>query len=192
MNYSYLDQPQDYHGFTNNWLTARHNDNLFVERYPDFPLYDEPRQNTQVYSTTDNGTYRDILKGIMERSPVSDMFFSKKNLDHLKMLICKQVYNQSSGKYNLSPHAQSDNELLTIMRAIYLEQAKHLPTGFREQVGELNLKVLIEVVPRVMSKVQQELSYQRDHGSQPLPLPLPIHMSSAGTRSNRSVTDLFI
>jgi len=190
--YSDINNNNSKTGFTNNFLEERHADKLFTERYPDFPLYDEKRKNMNVYSTDTNDTYRDILKTIQERSPLSDLFFSKLNINHIKYLICKLVYTRSNNLYKIDPESQSDNEILTIMRAYYLQNAKHISTGIEEQVGELNLKVLLDIVPRVISKIQQELSYQRDHGSMPLPLEVPKCVSNAGTKSNRSVTDLFV
>lgn len=188
-NYSYLNQTAPT-GFTNNWLESRHNDQLFAQRYGDFPLYDEPRDNDQIYSNEQNNSYRDILKSIQVRSPLSDKFFSKTNLNHIKYLIAKMVKNRKG--YDISAQSQSDNELLIIMRSMFLQHAKHLPESIDKQLSELNMKVLMDIIPRVESNIQMELTYQRDHGSQPLPLPRPLHISSAGTRSNRSVTDLFV
>lgn len=180
--YAYLNQDVPT-GFTNNWLTARHNDKLFSTRYGDFELYEQ-------HPSGINNTYRDILKTIQERSPVSDLFFSKLNVDHVKRLIAKLVHDRNG--YQISPEAQSDTEILVVMRSMYLQYSQNLPERVKEQVGDLNLKVLIYLVPRVISNIQQQLSYQRDQGSNPLPLPRSMNMSSAGTRSNRSVTDFFI
>lgn len=184
-DYANVNDPNATSSFTNNFLTERHADKLFSEKYNDFPLYEEPKNGF-------NNTYRDILKTTVERGPVSDIFFSDLNLKHLKRLMCKLVYERSGNLYQIDPDSQSDNEMLTIMRAYYLQNSKNLPNNIKEQVAELNLKVILDVVPRVLSKVKFELSYQRDHGSLPLPLPGPQNVSNAGTRSNRSVTDLFI
>lgn len=188
-SYSYLNQSAPT-GFTNNWLTSRHNDKLFTQRYSDFPLYDEPRANKQVFSEPINNMYRDILKTIIHRTPVSDLFFSLVNVRHIKYLVAKMIKGQYN--YVINPESQSDDELFIVMRSIYLQHAKHLPTHIKQQVAELNYKVLLDVVPRVATNIQMELTYQRDQGSLPLPMPRPMHISSAGTRSNRSVTDLFI
>ena len=195
MDYSELAKSGNPTGFTNNWLSSRHNDKLFSTRYADFPLYDEPRKDqSKVFSRAENNTYRDILKTIQVRSPLSDMFFSRANIDHLKHLFCRKIYTDSGGKYKLTPESQSDNEILIVMRAIFLQHSKNImdPDKLLSQVGELNLKVLLDIIPDSLARVQQELTYQRDHGSQPMPLAHPEHVSSAGTRTNRSVTDLFI
>ena len=188
-SYSYLDQSTANSGFTNNWLTARHNDKLFEQRYGDFPMYDEPRRNNNVFSNPVNDNYRDIFRDI-ERTPISDMLFSKINIDHIKYLISMLIKHKYG--YQITAESQSDDQILIIARSIYLQHCKHLPENVAQQVAELNMKILTWVVPRVASNIQGDLTYQRDHGSQPLPMAHPVNVSSAGTRSNRSVTDTFI
>ena len=191
-NYGLANENNNPSGFTNKWLEARNNVHLFDQKYSDFALYDEHRSGASPYSNSYNNTYRDILKAQITRNPVSDMFFSHINMKHLKKLICKRVYQESNGKYKLSEEAQSDNDLLTVMRSIYLDHAKHLPDQIREQVGELNYHVMIDLVPRVMKNAQQHLSYIRDHSQQPLPMDRPTYVASAGTKTNSSVTSKFV
>lgn len=191
-NYGSVNSNNNPSGFTNNWLESRSNTHLFDQKYGDFALYEEHRKGNDVYSNQYNNTYRDILKTQVVRSPVSDMFFSHVNMKHLKKLICKRVYQESGGKYKLSEEAQSDNDLLTVMRSIYLDHAKHLPDQIKEQVAELNYHVMIDLVPRVIKNAQQHLSYIRDHTQQPLPMDRPQYVSPAGTKSNRSITTTFI
>ena len=173
---------QEPSGFTNNWLNSRHNDKLFSVHYPDYKLYQQDSEEDTNYKT--------ILGTIQERSTLNDAFFGRNNMNHLKNLIADQVYKKSG--YSISAHAQSDNELLIIMRAIFLQYARHLPDDVKGQVAELNLKILLDVVPRIISKVKMELTYQRDHGSQPLPIQLPVNVSNAGTKTGRSFDSFII
>jgi hypothetical protein len=160
-------------GFTNNWLAARDNRNLFNGNYRDF--------DTLLSGGTSNG-FRDILNKRIERSPTSDMFFAPLNIKHMKWLICNRVYQESGGKYQLSPESQSEEVLLTVMQSIFLENA-HYTGPVERQVSELNYLVLVDMVPRVIQNAQLYLTYQRD-AQQPLPMDRPVNMSSAGTKSN--------
>lgn len=194
-NFAYVGADNNPTGFTNNWLEARKSIHFYDQQYADFPLYEEHRKPIGPtvhgnYDTPYNNSYRDIIKTI-ERSPVSDMFFSHANIKNLKRLLCRSVYQRSGGKYNPSPEAQSDNELLTVMASIYGTHARHLPDRVPEQVAELNYQIIIDMVPRMISLAQQELSKIRDSTQQPLPMDRPQYLSSAGTRSNRSVTTTF-
>jgi hypothetical protein len=191
-NYAYVQGDNNPTGFSNNWLESRKNTHLFDEHYSDFALYDEHRAGSNVYTNVDNTSYRDIVKTMVERSPVSDMFFSHTNMKHIKTVICNTVHKRSGGKYTPDPEAQSDNDLLLIMRSIYLNHAKHLDTNIKGQVADLNYQVILDLVPRVISNAQQHLSYVRDHSQQPLMMDRPQYVASAGTRSNRSVTTTFI
>ena len=169
-------QSQSQSSYTNNWLNERNNDKLFDESYPDYQLYTE--QNT---NTDPDNMYKTILSTIQQRSNVSDMFFSDKNVRNLKELLVKDVFDKSN--YSISASAQSTTELLIVMRSIFLQYAKHLPDETEKQVAELNYKVLLDVVPRIISKIKMELTYQRDRSSQPIPNALPVDMSITGTKT---------
>lgn len=184
-NYAYLGQNNDPTGFTNNWLEARSNTKLFSQKYSDYQLYEEPKGR-------ENTSYRSILGNMFTRSVLSDMYFSDKNLRHVKKILCETIRQQSGGAYNITPESQSDNNVLTVMRYMYIEHAKHWEHSYVEQIAELNLKVLTDMVPRMMAKISQELSYQRDHSHQHYTVPRAENVSSAGTRSNRSVSSFFI
>lgn len=185
-NYAYINGDNNPTGFTNNWLESRRNTHLFDQNYSDFNVSDERCAGGRA------PMYRDIVKTIVEPGPVSDRFFSHKNMQHLKKVICSTVDKNSGGKYRPSPESQSDNDLLLVMRAIYLEHARHLPEKIKEQVKELNHQVTLNLVPRVISNAQQHLTYIRDHSQQPFYMDRPSCVSSAGTRSNASVTTRFI
>ncbi len=190
--FAYLGEDHNPTGFTNNFLESRSNTHLFEESYNDFPTYTEHRAGSNVYSGVDNNSYRDVLKATLERDTVSDMFFSHKNMQFLKTFVCNAVYKQSGGLYKITPEAQSDNALIDIMTPIYEAHGKHLPDRFLEQVAELNYQVVLLLVPRTLSNIQQNLSYQRDQSQQPLPMDRPQYMSQSGTKSNHSETSRFI
>jgi hypothetical protein len=181
MSYAHLGEDHNPTGFTNNWLESRKNVHLFDQNYKDFALYNEHQAPAAV-----NNTYRDILKTVVERDAVSDMFFSHKNLQFLKHFICDNIYKKSGGLYRITPEAQSDNSLLEVMRSIYLEYSKHLPDQIKEQVAELNYLVATDMIPRTISSIQLNLAYQRDQSQQPLPMDRPQYVSSTGTKSNKS------
>ena len=180
-------------GFTNTWLENRANDKLFEEQYDDFPLYE---QNGKADS------YRDIIKTMQVSGPVSDAYFSDTNIAHLKKLVCREVYRQSGGQYNITPEAQSSHELVMIMRYIYLEHAQHgdarpLPLEQMKkvvinEVAQLNYQVMMDLVPRVISKSQEYLSYVRDNSQQHLIMDHPKNVNSAGTKSNQSFSKTYI
>ena len=184
--FAYLDKIEERTGYTNNFLESRHQDKFFTQSYSDYKWVEENAQQ-------ENTMYRDILKTTVERTPISDFFFGSRNINHLQGLLIKLVKDKSNGLYHIS--RQNDNELLIIMRSIYLQYAKHLPfeiQSLETQVCELNRQVIIYAFPKIMSSIQQYLSYIRDHGSNTRPIDHGEFISSAGTRVNRGFDSLFI
>lgn len=123
----------------------------------------------------------DALRGNWERTPVSDTFFTRENVQRIQAAIRKGVYDATPHKYEISD--QSVEELTMIMRAMYLQYAKNSPYDIQGQIMTLNDMVVKWSVPRILSEVQAYAHYLNDISHLPVPLPQPIHLSSAGTKS---------
>jgi len=182
-------QFEDVHQYTNPiaaYEYHRHANFLFREHYGDYRLIDQEK-------VPDDYIYWDIIKTFQERNPLMDFFFSKKNLDHVQNLIIKMVRHQSGGEYQIS--RQSDSELLTVMRSIYISTPTNPFTQgleFKGEICKLNKNVLDWVVPHLLVNIQQYLGYVRDQGNTVYPPAQPEFMSSAGTRINRGFDITFI
>ena len=142
---------------------------------PDEAGFKYPIQTEQVFSGQ-------MLLGSTERTPLSDTFFSRKNFDKLQESIQAEVYRASgSKKYRIDK--QDTDELKTIGRAMYLQYAKNSPYNVQGQVNELNEMVIKWCAPRILSEIDAHFFYLQDISTLPVPLPQPIHLSSAGTKS---------
>ena len=180
--YAFVDEHTHNSDYPNDFITRRHVDQLFKVRYKDYNMYQEDKCTNTIANY--------IVKGIHEKNTLTQVFFSKENLDHLQSLIIKLVYDRSYGKWRIT--RQSDNELLIIMRSIYLQYAKHLPYDIKGQIAELNKQVILDTVPRIMVKVEQHLGYQRDQGSTLRPIPRGELASAAGTKTTKGFSSVFI
>jgi uncharacterized protein YfaS (alpha-2-macroglobulin family) len=102
---------------------------------------------------------------------------------------------------------QSNNELLIIMRSIFLEYGAHPPLidasmskekketltkQYTEEVTRLNEIVLNTVIPKVLSQMQQYMDYLRDASQQPYQMNTPINTNITGEREYRSVTQVLL
>lgn len=113
---------------------------------------------------------------------VASKFMSRRNIDNLHRSIVRDVFEASKGEFRIGK--QSEQELLQIMRAMYLEHAKHLPHAIDEQVAELNAKVLEYAVPQIVSEVRMHLHYLADRDqAKRATRPATVLVSSAGHRS---------
>ena len=190
-SYASLYNNNNYSGYPNGYNEQRHQDLLFNQPYGDYAYIDEQRPLGQGANggPINYNAHRDVMKNI-EINPVSNLFFSQRNVDHIQMLMIQQVCQRSGGKFNISK--QDQNELLIIMRSIYLQYAKHLPHHVNEQVAELNKQVIYDTVPRLLVNIEQHLGYMRDHGRVPMPMARGQHISSAGTKTTKGFSSVFI
>jgi hypothetical protein len=106
-------------------------------------------------------------------SDLHETFYSKENIELINKQLILQVYKKTNQTFLIKPQCESD--LLIIMRYIYLQDAKNLPYDIKSQVKELNCKVVSEILPTVISNVDQKIGYLRDISVQPIGPPLPIN-----------------
>ena len=117
--------------------------------------------------------YREALGGTWETNVLSQVFFSKENVQILQNGLRAGVYKSSGDKYIIAP--QNVDTLKIIMRSIYLQYAEHYPDKITEQVERLNQMVLDYAVPTVYNETVGYLKYCQDQSTLVVPLELPRH-----------------
>ena len=128
-----------------------------------------------------------VLKGIMECSTLSDLFFSDKNIGRIQKKIKAEVHDRTKGKYLLAAD-QDETKLALIMRNIYLEYAMNQPKHLIRQVKKLNTLTIDAVVPGIITNIKQYYGYIRDINQPLKPMNRPVNMNSAGRNSLPSFT----
>lgn len=139
---------------------------------------------------TDSRPRNHITLGTTGSTPFSDQFFSQENIVSLQNMIRYLVFKQA-GKV-IEP--QSEVDLLIIMRSIYFQFCSMPNTSdpqvIQEEIDNLNLFVLRDAVPDVISNMEAYFGYLRD-ASQPLQtIPRAVNLSSKGTKELRSTMDV--
>jgi len=122
-----------------------------------------------------NRNYLNSLTGTMERSRLSDTFFSLANIESIQHGIRKGVYDKSNQEILIDN--QSEDSIVTVMRAIYLQNSKNLETDITSQIQELNELVLDFCVKNVYSEAVAYLNYKRDASDMYTPMSAPIYSS---------------
>jgi Family of unknown function (DUF5761) len=141
----------------------------------DFPGY-------KYQTTAEQGFSTDMLRGNWEQTPLSLAFFNPENVKSIQNGIRRYVFEKSQPKGYVIDE-QSVDELKIIMKAIYLQYAKHLPFDIAGQLSELNELVVKWSGPHVLSAVEHYYYYINDISHLPVPLAQPAHLSGAGRRS---------
>ena len=100
------------------------------------------------------------LTGTFQATDLSNLYFSQENLDYIQSQIISRVYEKTSNKYGVG--RQSDDELLIVMRSIYLQHGKNYKHDLDKQVNILNELVLDYCVDNVYSNLIQHFEYIKD------------------------------
>ena len=115
------------------------------------------------------------------KNPLNQAFFSERNIEYLHDELRYRVHSLSKGEYTIE--RQSDEDLKTIMRSYYLQYSMNDPARVKEELKELNERVLVFAVDRVMVEVKQYLKYRNDILEYPDPIGRPINANIVGTKS---------
>lgn len=117
--------------------------------------------------------YADALKGNIENTPLSNAFFSSKNINTIQNDIQQEVYKLSNNRYMID--RQNEDVLKIIMRSVYLQNSALLPTHIQEQVNQLNQIVVDYCAPSIYTEVQCYMKYRQDVSNLAVPLEHPKH-----------------
>ena len=138
--------------------------------------------NNDNYYQVENRNLQDIgIKGNFEKNCVNDLFFSQTNIDAIQTGLKNLVSNKTSGKHNIGN--QSENELMIIMRGMYLQYGVNLQTDVVEQVKDLNKKVLDFSVPRILVDLEQYDKYVQDASQIHIPMERSTNVSNKGNKT---------
>lgn len=173
-----------------------------------YPFDMEERSRIQTYERNDNlsfnqkfdsyhmiendttGAYTKTTGGFLETSPLTDAYFSKRNIAYIQQQIIENVKRLSNGKYVIGP--QNASELITIMRSmflqfqenLYLSHPKEMAKYVKIEIQNLNKRVLDWSVERVMNAIEQYLESMRIKRQGVLPLDRSIDTSITGTKTD--------
>jgi hypothetical protein len=123
----------------------------------------------------------DILSGVLEETLLSKYFFSDENVMNIQKLIRYQFFKEKGAKIDY----QSNIELLTIMRGIFL---KYSNSGdktldrIKLQIQKLNGMVVQYSLSKIFSNYDMYQHYLQDKSKLPIPMDIPkVDYTNRGT-----------
>jgi hypothetical protein len=120
----------------------------------------------------------EMMKGFdRSESKIGELFFSKNNILILQRQICLTIFRQLNTKI---PYQQEES-LLIIMRHVYITYARHLDCQYKEQIIELNSKVLEIVIPSIIENIKLHNEYIRKIDNSVQLLEPPVNVTSRKT-----------
>jgi hypothetical protein len=111
------------------------------------------------------------LKGIIQETPMSNLFFSDANIKAIQMTIRYKIFEGKNKKIGF----QSENSLFIIMRSIYLQYANSVLTSDKmlENLRTLNKSVVDFSVGNIGEQLDQYDGYLEKISSAPVPMEHP-------------------
>ena len=120
-----------------------------------------------------NTNYQNVLTGNSERSKLSDTYFSMQNIQIIQNGIRKGVYDKSQSRILVDN--QPEDQIITVMRAMYLQYSKNLEINIPQQIQELNNFVLSYCINHVFNEAVAYLKYKEDASTMHRPMQHPIY-----------------
>jgi hypothetical protein len=130
-------------------------------------------------TTGDENAKADMIRGNWESNQLNQTFFSPENVQIIQNLIRKTVYDESNEVID----PQSTDDLLIIMRSLYLTYGRNEPNNISGQIKELNQRVSDWSVPKILTEMSMYKTYRKDISTLPVPLSHPVNINPAGTKS---------
>jgi hypothetical protein len=123
--------------------------------------------------------FKNSLKSINSENVLNRTFFSQNNIDMIQNTIINEIIKRTG--YKIA--RQSELQLQIIMRSIFLQYAKNDPCNIKQQIIDLDRKVIDYSVDRIITEISQYLEYKDTLNKLPTPLSHPTNLSNAGEKS---------
>jgi hypothetical protein len=117
--------------------------------------------------------YLNSLTGNFERSRLSDTFFSQQNIQIIQNGLRKGVHDKSNGKILIDNQPQ--DQIVSVMRSMYLQHSKNLEINIPQQIQELNNYVLNYSINNVYTEAVAYMKYREDSSKMYMPMTAPIY-----------------
>lgn len=114
-------------------------------------------------------------------TPVNQAFFSESNINHLQDEIRYRVWEKSGKKHVID--RQREDDLKTIMRAYYLQYSQNIPGREREELQDLNERVLAFCVDDILGSINMYVYNRGQLANYPEQISRPINPHIIGTKS---------
>jgi hypothetical protein len=122
-------------------------------------------------------TFRNPTEGLWTENTLSNVFFSKENIQIIQNGIRAGVFKRSKGQYTIGE--QDCDTLKIIMRSVFLQNSSNLPYDVTKQVQELNKMVLDYCIQQVYGEATGYIKYISDVSTLAIPIAHPVMSSNS-------------
>lgn len=101
-----------------------------------------------------------------QHTEISKIFFHCDNIENLQKAMKSNIYKITKKRIG----NQSKEHLLNIMLYVFREYSYNLDYQLKQQLNELNLKVLEITIPMILDGIQQRYNYIKDASNLYIPM----------------------
>jgi hypothetical protein len=114
---------------------------------------------------------------------VREAFFLRENIEIIQNSIIRNI----AKKHNYIISRQKEEDIIILMNGTYHDYARHLPYNLKEQVQELNDRVVNFVTPWLVNEIESYQNYLIDSNTPLRPPELPVNVAKNRKESLPSV-----
>ena len=111
-------------------------------------------------------------------TPLNTLFFS----DFNKNLLQRGIRQAFKNKTGIAIDYQNPDDLYGLMRMVFINNAGDHYDRVKEQVKELNTRVINTAISQIQTGVSQYIAYAREIDTISVPLDQPINTSTTGNK----------
>jgi hypothetical protein len=111
-------------------------------------------------------------------TPLNTLFFSEFN----KNLLQRGIRQAFKDKTDIAIDYQNPDDLYGIMRMVFINNAGDHHVRVKEQVRELNTRVIDTAISQIQTGVSQYIAYTHEIDTTSIPLDRPINTSTTGNK----------
>jgi len=115
-------------------------------------------------------------------TPLNTLFFSEFNQNLVQRGI-RQAFKNKSG---ISIDYQNKDDLYSIMRVVFINNAGDHHTRIKEQVQNMNVRVIDTAISQIQTGVAQYMAYIKDIDTISTPIDLPKNTSTYGNKIGKN------
>ena len=115
-------------------------------------------------------------------TPLNTLFFSEFNQNLLQRGI-RQAFKNKTG---IAIDRQNPDDLYSIMRVVFINNAGDHHSRVNEQVRNMNSRVIETAISQIQTGVSQYMAYVQDIDTIAVPLAQPINTSTVGKKLNKN------
>ena len=97
---------------------------------------------------------------------LTSTFFSGSNMQLIQRRLQTEFLELTGYRIDYQKH----EDLVTIMRSIFVTNSRHLDHHIKEQIAELNDKVVATCLPMIARNIEQYIGYIHDASTIPIPI----------------------